>query len=267
MDKQEKTLKNRIDSVTSQLNDVLANTHFERVKEKLPKNDLDLVILKGHLLIEERLDSILMFEFDPDSFDLKKINLRFFQKLLLSKAVCHKFGEKPMANSLWDGIQKLNSLRNELAHNLETVRFEKKLDAVLAIHRDIRAHYWEGMTEEFGVEYPTESGFPKVNQLRIFIQWCLSELDFYIAVTARNTLEYGFYWQKHGAEIIQKSAGGLVYSQMQASILHRQGKIENLLNYVRKNEEMKQFLTELIPGWEKLEEVLINPLEHLNDES
>ena len=82
-----------------------------------PNADLQLVILKGHLLIEERLRDIIekrirghaALGMDDGS------KWTFDHKARLAEALCH--GEEH--DSLWRGVRKLNKIRNRLAHHVE----------------------------------------------------------------------------------------------------------------------------------------------------
>jgi hypothetical protein len=83
------------------------------------------VLLKGHLLIEEALTRILeQYVFHREH--LTEARLTFNQKVLLGRSLClrkNNVGE-------WDLISAINSLRNELAHRLNSPDREKKLKRV-----------------------------------------------------------------------------------------------------------------------------------------
>ena len=71
-------------------------------------------VLKGHLLIEEKLSSIIeLFVFHPEAFD--EARLGFFHKVHVARALSLDEHE----NSMWQLILSINSLRNELAHSLD----------------------------------------------------------------------------------------------------------------------------------------------------
>jgi uncharacterized protein YutE (UPF0331/DUF86 family) len=83
--------------------------------------DLTALILKGHLVVEELLTSGIE-AYCQDVDQLKKANLRFAQKLPLLRAL----ERLPVVNPrFWDAIARLNRLRNELAHNLESSRIDE----------------------------------------------------------------------------------------------------------------------------------------------
>jgi len=87
------------------------------------------VLLKGHLLIEEALTRIIeKFTYHPQH--LTEANLRFFQKVQIARALClrkDQFGE-------WELILAINSLRNEVAHKLQSPNRDKKFDRVKEVY-------------------------------------------------------------------------------------------------------------------------------------
>jgi hypothetical protein len=117
-----------------------AQTHTDpedfdaRFRQHFPKqsNDFALVVLKGHLLLEEsvnRLLSVLLC--NPG--DIEGANLRFHQKLCLIRALI------PARINLVDAAEKLNILRNRLAHNLNHPQVEvlvKDFLSLLEVNKD-----------------------------------------------------------------------------------------------------------------------------------
>jgi hypothetical protein len=80
------------------------------------------IVLKGHLLIEEVLDSILKtFVFHSQFVDAA--SLRFAQKVNLARALSLDEHE----NDLWNLAISLNTLRNELAHSLHDDKRARKI--------------------------------------------------------------------------------------------------------------------------------------------
>jgi hypothetical protein len=79
-------------------------------------DDLILLTLKGHCIIESFLESILVRQLNLDALPQNHV-LEFSQKLGLVKAVVIVREPKPNAD-LFCAITKLNSIRNRLAHNL-----------------------------------------------------------------------------------------------------------------------------------------------------
>jgi hypothetical protein len=106
---------------------------YQRVRKHLPSIvSLDLLILKGHLLIEEQMDALIA-ACSRDPKPLKKAGLRFFQKICIAEALSN------LPSSHWRMIQSLNKLRNDLSHNLDTADVDARVD-------DIVRQQWE---EEF----------------------------------------------------------------------------------------------------------------------
>jgi hypothetical protein len=93
-----------------------------RVIQHLPAGDLSLVVLKGHLLIEELLYAIVERAVKhPES--LEHAGLRFFQLAHLARAIAYEDRLRPV----WDAILAINTLRNMFAHDLETSKLEANL--------------------------------------------------------------------------------------------------------------------------------------------
>src|ERR1043166_1385199 len=82
-------------------------------------DDLTLLTLKGHLVIENLLDTILSRLLRIPNLPVdENAKLGFYQKLkLVESAVCNL---EPGPNAdIFCAITKLNSVRNKLAHNLK----------------------------------------------------------------------------------------------------------------------------------------------------
>jgi hypothetical protein len=104
--------------------DLLAS--LERFRTEMENVDeVAHVLLKGHLLLEESLSAILdQYVFHREHLD--DARLTFAHKIHLARAVClrkNTFGE-------WDLISAINSLRNDLAHRLNSPERTKKLARV-----------------------------------------------------------------------------------------------------------------------------------------
>ncbi len=101
----------------------------DRVLQHLPESDdLTLITLKGHLLVEEALDSIIQ-NHCKDKTALQGVEIGFYVKLKLAAAL---IGD-PNLSGGWTMVEKLNSLRNALAHRLEHPLAKKRLNAFLAL--------------------------------------------------------------------------------------------------------------------------------------
>ena len=134
--------------------------HFVERAESMLENISDpvLLILRGHLLIEEALYECLSSIFHDLKF-LEKANLRFLQKLHLVRSF-HK--EQPdreeMKNTFYQFAESLNTLRNRYAHNLEP-----KSIADLFPRLCIRQECWK--KDEWNKE--------SINDLMISIAYCI----------------------------------------------------------------------------------------------
>jgi len=91
----------------------LAEKHQEEfgVFEKTTR-DVDLLVLKGHLLVEVFLTSLIEHYCWRPQF-LKDAGLSFFNKAKLARC----FVIHPMTDDeIWNNVELLNRLRNEIAH-------------------------------------------------------------------------------------------------------------------------------------------------------
>ena len=99
---------------------------IEKFREEMASVDEVVhVLLKGHLLLEEALTQVLeQYVFHREH--LGEARLSFNQKVLLGRSLClrkNNVGE-------WELISAINTLRNELAHRLNSSDREKKLKRV-----------------------------------------------------------------------------------------------------------------------------------------
>ncbi len=95
-----------------------------RILEHLPiKADPVLTLLKGHMLVEETVRKFVDAKV-VSRHAVDEAQLSFHQTCCLAKALypCDELGW------LWDAAKKLNRLRNDLAHNLEPIGFNKRLE-------------------------------------------------------------------------------------------------------------------------------------------
>lgn len=85
-----------------------------------------LILLKGHLLVEELLRGYINREL-PNPSAFKHDHFPFSKVLMLCRALT-----PPTVNSwAFDGAKKLNEVRNEVAHKLESQ--DTKLDAFVSL--------------------------------------------------------------------------------------------------------------------------------------
>lgn len=100
--------------------------YFQKLKSHLPvAKDPTVVILRGHLLIEELLEALITASLS-DPAAICDARLTFFQKLCLCRGLIGSSNE-----DLWKPIEALNVLRNAISHRLPDETLLKKLDPVL----------------------------------------------------------------------------------------------------------------------------------------
>ena len=105
--------------------EIIPDSMIYRFLEHLPVGgDPVLILLKGHLLIEELLRELINIHLaDPQA--IEEAELTFHHCLCLAKA----FGAEIRSDYwIWQAIKKLNKLRNQLAHNLEPKGFDDRLE-------------------------------------------------------------------------------------------------------------------------------------------
>lgn len=96
--------------------------HVFRYDDHMPDtDDLALVVLKGHLLVEEVLVELTDLVL-PHSQNLDNARLSFHQRACVMKAAIPS-----RTDDCWQLIFALNSLRNDLAHNLEPPKLHDHL--------------------------------------------------------------------------------------------------------------------------------------------
>jgi hypothetical protein len=101
---------------------------FERVfKHLLPQIDeTAVVILKGHLIVEELLFDLLARRVFQDRAALSAAGLSFAKKLQL----CRAWAPQPQIATFWELLVAINVLRNDLAHALDTPRRKQALSSI-----------------------------------------------------------------------------------------------------------------------------------------
>ncbi|MGT2442206.1 hypothetical protein ACU4I5_05775 [Ensifer adhaerens] len=85
---------------------------FGRFMHLMPHGrDLTLVILKGHLLIEEQVRHLVRAQLKkPEALDDAQLDCH--QAICLAEALC------PQSDDLWKSVRKLNKIRNDIAHKV-----------------------------------------------------------------------------------------------------------------------------------------------------
>jgi hypothetical protein len=89
---------------------------FRRFIERLPHGkDIDLVILKAHLLIEEEVNAIVRARLENPDVLLAEERFESGYRLRLAQA----FFKPDFQPWLWKSLAQLNKLRNRVAHNID----------------------------------------------------------------------------------------------------------------------------------------------------
>lgn len=97
-----------------------------RYAEHLPGNrkfPIEVLVLKGHLLIEEELRSLVQAKFvDPGAYDLERS--KYSSLLRLARAL---YGAA-LPQWKWASAKAVNEMRNSIAHRLENDEVERRLE-------------------------------------------------------------------------------------------------------------------------------------------
>lgn len=95
-----------------------------RFMETLPKSgDVELTLLKCHLLVEEALTKIISNSLKNPKY-VSEAKLTFAQKIQLTRAST----DLSHATWIWQALKLLNQARNKLSHNLTSSEIEEKLE-------------------------------------------------------------------------------------------------------------------------------------------
>jgi hypothetical protein len=98
----------------------------EQITQHIDKTDDPiLVILRAHLLVEERLRDILA-QISRAPEELKAARLSVHQALCLCRAVIGR-----QEDPAWDFIVRLNDVRNRIAHHLDPGNLDELLGSVV----------------------------------------------------------------------------------------------------------------------------------------
>lgn len=97
---------------------------WTRYQALLPEtNDVTLIVLKGHLIVEEML-GVIAAEHCPYVEHLEAARLSFSQLSHVVRAML----VLPLLDNGWEAISVLNTLRNKLAHNLEPEGIDRYIE-------------------------------------------------------------------------------------------------------------------------------------------
>ena len=105
--------------------------------------DVELAILKSHLLIESLTKDFLSKKIKHPEH-LEKANLGSYQAILLARSL----NDRNTNDWAWEAALKLNSIRNDLSHNLIPQKLQSKIDEFINFV-DSHASRLEGFEEDF----------------------------------------------------------------------------------------------------------------------
>jgi hypothetical protein len=104
----------------------MSSNPLQEITQHLDKTDDPiLVILRAHLLIEERLRDILA-RVSRAPEELRTSRLSFYQALFLCRAIIGR-----QDDPAWGFIARLNDVRNRIAHHLEAGDLDELLGSVV----------------------------------------------------------------------------------------------------------------------------------------
>ncbi|SRR6266480_2106137 len=89
---------------------------YKRFARLMPTNDLTLIVLKGHLLVEEQMDKFIESSLGEAAGPFDSIGLQFKRKWKFAKQL-HR--PRDLFPEIWGSVNELNELRNAIAHNPE----------------------------------------------------------------------------------------------------------------------------------------------------
>jgi hypothetical protein len=125
---------------TAKRSDDASAKAFVQIKMAMQKIDArvedgTLIVLKGHLVMEELIRSKLD-EYLPRPEYIRRADLSFFKMLCVARAVypatvMQSKGKNGVNIDLWDIIEAWNALRNRLAHRLEPTDTQRYIRSVL----------------------------------------------------------------------------------------------------------------------------------------
>lgn len=128
-------IKEKLDELFKQ-----QDANWERYQKLLPDSEeIEIVVLKGHLIIEEMLYS-LATKLTQSPKHLDSARLTFKQLCCVVRSLLFL----PVMDKGWDAIAVLNQLRNKLSHNLEPKDIENlivELERLCSSDEKLPEHY------------------------------------------------------------------------------------------------------------------------------
>jgi hypothetical protein len=127
--------------------------------------DLSLIVLKGHLLIEEMLIDIRN-KLLPHAEYLDSVNVSFYQLLSVVRSAI----ESKHDHKSWDLIIEFNKLRNKLIHNLEPPKLESLLNQLFNVYSQTQPF------DEIQIDKNVETELDTVQRLKNVVIDCMQFL-------------------------------------------------------------------------------------------
>ena len=124
----------------------------------MPKtDDIELIVLKGHLLVEVVLNDLASAALPHP---------QYLPKFMFHKLACIVRAAVPQRSDdpCWELILKLNLLRNDLAHNLESAKRQGTLVELIRIHDQVQP------VPEMEVNKSGEKSLSDSDRLRLVIE-------------------------------------------------------------------------------------------------
>lgn len=110
------------------IEDLFKDKSYQRFSKHFPRTgDLTLIVLKGHLLLEEEINDLLS-QFMKNKNYIEKAKLSFYQKICLVESLLLEGSTK---GTCFEIIEMINLLRNNIAHKLEPKKLEAKVRDLL----------------------------------------------------------------------------------------------------------------------------------------
>lgn len=104
------------------MTEVITHTLIDFVEVLPESGDIELTLLKSHLLIEEAITNLIVSYVESEQY-LYDARLTFDQKCKLARSLVG-IEDYPW---LWKALKLLNQARNKLSHNLNMNEIESKL--------------------------------------------------------------------------------------------------------------------------------------------
>ena len=109
----------------------LDDAYIDFLKHLPEDGDSVLLILKGHLLIENQIYLLIQNRL-PKPDTLKPARLTSYQKICLAQALVSET-QSSVDSWLWKAVIKLNELRNSIVHNLSVSDVEAGMSSLVKL--------------------------------------------------------------------------------------------------------------------------------------